>query len=921
MSTSLNAALAAPFIRVRGARVHNLQNVDIDIPRGKLVVITGVSGSGKSSLAFDTLFSEGQRRYLETLSAQTRAYLDQMQRPDVDEIEGLPPVLSIEQRVSAAHPRSTLATTTGIQDFLRLLFARAGTPHCPSCSRKLSQQSTQAIVDGILSLEAGRKVMIVAPLLRGKKGMHRELFEKICREGFVRARVDGAIIDASSPPELKKSKPHDIDVIIDRIVVKDGLRARLHESVELALHHGSGACIVSHEENAHWRDRLFSTRFACPDCELSFPEIEPRTFSFNSPYGACPACQGLGMIRNEITTTPHDTVGKPTATSGELSECVCPECRGARLGPVGRAVTLAGVPIQDFLALTVTEAERFAPWTDLSRLAPPARLVAARIIPEIQRRLQYLCKVDVGYLSLDRPTQTLSGGEFQRARIAGCLGAGLIGVCYILDEPTIGLHPRDTERLLETLRELRDQGNSLVVVEHDLEVMALADNLIDLGPGAGREGGCVVAQGTPAQIMRDEHSVTGRFLRSRFEAARPSINEIATSQPIGNFKKSTLPVGAEPLLPQASSPESQQNQRQRRLVDLSRSVLVEHAVNHNLKNLSVPFPLEVITCVTGVSGSGKSTLVMETLIPRMRAALAARPWGDTAPRIPALADGAATKAAVRSADNLPGAELIDRLVEIDRSPLGRNARSNPATASGMWDAIRRVFARTRDARIRGFRASRFSFNAAGGRCDECRGVGIRRLVMQFLPDIDVVCPVCRGTRFNRQTLQVKFRGKSVADILAMRIDEAAGFFENFAELSATLQTFADVGLSYLTLGQSAATLSGGEAQRIKLAAELSQSHSGRTLYVLDEPTTGLHPADIERLVDLLERLADAGNTVIVIEHQLDVIVRADWVIDLGPEGGAAGGQLVAAGTPDQIAQFATSHTGQALRKMMQFNRQ
>jgi excinuclease ABC subunit A len=1023
MSHAAGSDGALGSIRVRGARVHNLQNIDVDLPRGALVVITGVSGSGKSSLAFDTLFAEGQRRYLETLSAQTRAWLDQMQRPDVDEIEGLPPVLSIEQRVSAVHPRSTLATTTGIHDFLRLLFARAGTAHCPHCGRELSQQSTTAIVDGILALESGRKAMILAPLVRGKKGMHRELFEKIGRDGFVRARVDGAIVDASSPPELKKSKPHDIDVIIDRIVVKEGLRARLFESVDLALRQGNGSCIVSHEADGQWSDRLFSSRFACPDCEVSFPEIEPRTFSFNSPYGACPTCEGMGVLTGDGDT-------QPTAR-------ICPDCRGARLAPIGRAVTFAGIAIHELLALPVTDAEQAIgdrlhaiaqdasppsqggaggvarhglPSTqlhaakseirnpkseidaspthrgaDAAPLAGPALLVAARLLPEIHRRLVYLRKVGLDYLTLDRPTQSLSGGEFQRARITGCLGAGLIGVCYILDEPTIGLHPRDTRRLLETLIDLRDQGNSLVVVEHDLDVMRAADHLLDLGPGAGREGGRIVAHGTPDELALAADSLTGRYLRGH-SAKEPSEYR-------GGDTETRRHAEYAAAQPRAGSPPSQggaggvawhglpgtQLQR-RRHVDLSRALTVEGARAHNLKNLTVPFPLCVITCVTGVSGSGKSTLVMETLVPRLRAALASRlpaagerghegrpseppplPLGEgrgegrrqtaSRPHPNPLPEGEGTDQRPLDTTGLRGSEHIDRLVEIDQSPLGRNARSNPATASGMWDAIRRIFARTREARLRGFRASRFSFNAAGGRCDECRGLGVRRLAMQFLPDIAVVCPVCRGARFNRQTLQVKFRGKSVADVLELRIDEAAEFFQNFAGLAATLATFREVGLGYLTLGQSAATLSGGEAQRIKLAAELSSSHnlpfpdpksqipnpksappplpplakggsifdaarvSSRTLYILDEPTTGLHPADIARLMELLERLADAGHTVIVIEHQLDVIARSDWVIDLGPEGGAAGGQIVVAGTPDQVAAIAASHTGQALRAL------
>lgn len=860
--THLLTPPATSAIRVRGARVHNLRNLDVDIPRGKFVVITGVSGSGKSSLAFDTLFAEGQRRYLETLSTQTRAFLDQMQRPDVDDIDGLPPTLSVEQHVGAIQPRSTLATTTGIHDFLRLLYARAGTAHCPNCGRELSQQSAQQIVDGILALEAGRKAMISAPLVRGRKGTHRDLFEKICREGFVRARVDGQIIDAGSPPELKKSKPHDIDVIVDRIVVKEGLRARLQESVELALRHGNGNCIVSHEEGSVWHDRLFSSRFACPDCELSFPEIEPRTFSFNSPYGACPTCEGLGLVADGS---------------------VCPDCRGARLAPIGRAVTFCGLALPDLLTQTVAQSNetigkmlaQLQPGADQSALiAPQAALVAEKILPEILRRLQFLRKVGIDYLSLDRPTQTLSGGEFQRARIAGCLGAGLIGVCYILDEPTVGLHPRDTARLLESLIELRDQGNSVLVVEHDLEVMSRADWLIDLGPGAGSEGGKLVSAGTPREVAAGTESLTGRALRTR---------TVVRAAPRRN-------PGANPAV--------------------TDRLTLTGVTARNLKNLSVSFPLAALTCVTGVSGSGKSTLVMETLVPRLRAILAARPFN--AP--PAATETA--PAAAGSDSPLTGTNQVDRLIEIDQSPLGRNARSNPATASGMWDDIRRLFARTRDARVRGFRSARFSFNAAGGRCDECRGQGTRRVSMQFLPDIEIVCPICRGARFNRQTLQVKFRDKSVADILAMRIDEAAEFFANFADLSAKLQTFVEVGLGYLTLGQPATTLSGGESQRIKLAAELGRRTAGRTVYVLDEPTTGLHPADITRLVDLLDRLVEAGQTVIVVEHQLDVIARADWVIDLGPEGGDAGGQIVAAGTPAEIASVAASHTGQALRAMM-----
>jgi excinuclease ABC subunit A len=891
MTRLLRASPAVQSICVRGARTHNLQSVDVDIPRDRLVVITGVSGSGKSSLAFDTLFAEGQRRYLETLSASTRQFLDQMQRPDVDDIDGLPPTLSVEQRVGAVQPRSTLATITGVYDFLRLLYARVGVLHCHQCGRPVSQQSPQAIVDGILALEAGQKAMILAPLVRGRKGKHRDLFERIIRDGFIRARVDGQVVDAASPPDLNKSKPHDIDVVIDRIVVKEGLRARLQESVELALKQGQGSCLVSHQQAEGWHDRLFSSRFSCPDCELSFPDIEPRTFSFNNPYGACPTCHGLGVI-----------------AASEATSQVCPDCQGARLNPVARSVRVVGRGIHDFTALTVAEAERIA-GTLVDEVAdsaaqlvtapqasslksqasheapdPAARLVAARIVPEIAKRLHYLHRLGVDYLTLDRPVTSLSGGEHQRARLAGCLGSGLRGVCYILDEPTIGLHPRDAQRLFETLCELRDQGTSVLVVEHDLELVRQADAVLDLGPGAGREGGRVVSQGTPEEVRDDPLSLTGRYLR----------------EPI------VIPASPRP---QAST----------------EWLTVTGAHARNLRDVTATIPLGVLTCVTGVSGSGKSSLVMETLVPLVRRALddrnPGRPLSGPKSNLQQSARAALPALTVSQFSNdarLTGIEVIDRMVEIDQSPLGRNARSNPATASGAWDEIRRVFARTRDARLRGFRAGRFSFNSAGGRCAECRGLGTRRIGMHFLPDINVVCPVCRGARFNRQTLEVRFRNKSPADVLNLRIDEAVEFFENFAKVRRISATFVEVGLGYLTLGQSATTLSGGEAQRIRLATELSQPIAGRTLYVLDEPTTGLHAADIERLLQLLARLVRQGQTVIVIEHQLDVIRAAGHIIDLGPEGGAAGGQIVATGAPEQIARVIESHTGKAL--LAQFGR-
>jgi excinuclease ABC subunit A len=890
-------------IRVRGARTHNLKGIDVDIPRDRLVVITGVSGSGKSSLAFDTLFAEGQRRYLETLSASTRQFLDQMQRPDVDDIEGLPPTLAVEQRPGSIQPRSTLATTTQIHDFLRLLYARAGRLHCWQCGQPVARQSPQAIVDGILALEAGRKVMIQAPLVRGRKGKHRELFERINREGFVRARVDGTIVDAAAPPELNKAKPHDIDVIIDRIVVKEGLRARLHESVALALRHGEGTCLISHLDGETWHDRLLSSKFACARCGISFPEIEPRTFSFNTPYGACQTCKGLGtpgtndrLQEGHAKHRKQESAGQEEEGSEGEAPAVCPDCHGARLGPVARSVRIAGRGIHEFAALTVEEAEQAAAEMLPAIEVHAARQAAERIVPEIVRRLGCLGRLGVGYLALDRSIRSLSGGEYQRARLAGCLGSGLRGVCYLLDEPTLGLHPRDSQRLFETLCELRDQGNSVVIVEHDLDIIRQADGVIDLGPGAGNEGGCVIAQGTPGEVRADSRSITGRYLRESGAFLKTSPTpRIADCQ--------AVEAAAASLPPGEAAPHAW--------------LSLSGARTRNLRNVAVRFPLGALTCVTGVSGSGKSALVMETLVPLVCRTLNARaraPAGDeraldSPPRV--LASPASETQ--ETEPRIAGLEFIDRLIEIDQSPLGRNARSNPATASGLWDEIRRVFARTREARMHGFRAARFSFNSAAGRCEHCRGLGTRRIGMHFLPEIDVVCPACGGARFNRQTLEVRFHGKSVADVLEMRVDEAVDFFANFAGLSKTLATFVEVGLGYLTLGQSAVTLSGGEAQRIRLATELSRAAPGRTLYVLDEPTTGLHAADIERLWHLLTKLVAEGQTVIVIEHQLEVIRSADHVIDLGPEGGSAGGRIVVCGSPAAVAGNAGSHTGQALR--------
>lgn len=842
------------LIVVRGARTHNLQRLDVDIPRKQFVVITGVSGSGKSSLAFDTLFAEGQWRYLDCLSARTRQLLEVVARPPVDVLDGLPPTMCIEQRTGSVSSRSTVATLTEIHDYLRVLYARVGLPHCPQCQVAISQQSPQAIVDQILNFEAGRKVMLLAPLVRGRKGTHADTFARIVREGFVRARVDGEVLDIAEPPKLAKSKPHDIEAIIDRIVVKPGLRDRLDESVALALKVGEGACIVSQQVDAGWSDHLYSSRFVCPQCGTSFPEIEPRSFSFNSPYGACQTCLGLGIV-----------------TTAE-QEQACPDCQGTRLQPIGRKVVYQGQTLPSLTALTVTAARALLQgWLEVGTPSPAdtpksqtlPQIVAQRLLTEIALRLRYLEQVGVGYLSLNRGANTLSGGEFQRTRLAGCLGSGLLGVCYILDEPTIGLHPRDTRRLLETLIDLRNQGSSVLVVEHDLDVIRSSDYVLDLGPGAGAEGGRLLAAGTPAEIADIPASITGGYLSGRLQI---QVADSSTRKP----RVSMNPCG-NPLR------------------------LDEVAIN-NLQTVSAEFPLQKLICVTGVSGSGKSSLVMESLVPLLRDRL----------------NGTGLTAA--SCGRLTGGEEIARLVEVDQSPLGRSGRSNPATYSGLWDEIRKVFARTREARARGFKASRFSFNASAGRCSACHGQGHLRTAQNLLSELPLVCPVCLGKRFNPATLDIKYRAHSVADVLDLRIAEAAEFFANYNAIAGPLKTLVDVGLGHLTLGQPATTLSGGESQRVKLATELSGEHHSPTLFVLDEPTTGLHVHDISRLLQVLFELVAEGHSVILIEHQLDVIRASDWVIDLGPEGGAGGGRIVAQGRPEEIAaQSQISHTGAALQ--------
>jgi excinuclease ABC subunit A len=928
-------------IRIRGARVHNLQNIDVDIPRDRLVVITGPSGSGKSSLAFDTLYAEGQRQYIESLSVYARQFLHQMERPDVDSIEGLQPTISVDQRAGSQNPRSTVATVTEIYDYLRLLMARLGTPHCPRCGAPICQQAPEQIIADLLALPAGTKAIILAPLVRGRKGEHKEVLSKIRREGFVRARIDGEVVDVEQAPPLAARKNHTIEAVVDRVVIRAGLESRLAESIELAIRHGEGTLTVSYllpavagEPAGTWQERLFSTLQACPDCKLSFEKLEPRSFSFNSPYGACPECEGLGSrvafdrdlvipdlalsladgaiapwkaSSGGLSSKHREELGSLVATAGvdwstPLAEwkpkflgqlwegsgktflglatllekqyvtatdptkherletfrgaVACAACGGARLRPEARACQLSSKAIHEIVALTVGRAREFFAGLTF----PPADEPIGRpLTTEIGKRLEFLDKVGVEYLTLDRPADTLSGGELQRVRLATSIGSGLVGVCYVLDEPSIGLHPRDNQRLIDALRNLESQGNTVVVVEHDEAMMRSADTLIDIGPAAGRGGGRIVAQGTPDEVIADPNSITGRYL----------AGELAIPVPV-----------------------------QRRRTTKTNSIILEGATTNNLQDVEARIPLGVLVAVTGVSGSGKSSLVIETLA----RALARR-----------LGQVAAKPGPHRS---LRGASNVDKLIEVDQSPIGRTPRSNPATYTGVFDEIRKVFADTREARQRGYRSGRFSFNTAGGRCEECQGQGVQKIEMNFLPDLTVPCPVCGGARFNRQTLEVHYRGRSIAEVLAMTVAEALEFFENFPQIVRLLDSVQLVGLDYLTLGQSSTTLSGGEAQRIKLATELARVDTGKTLYILDEPTTGLHFDDIRQLLAVLNRLVDRGNTVLVIEHNLDVIKSADWIIDLGPEGGEAGGRVMASGTPEEIAALAGNATGIFLRGLL-----
>jgi excinuclease ABC subunit A len=796
-------------------------------------VITGPSGSGKSSLAFDTLYAEGQRRYVESLSAYARQFLDQMRKPDVDAIEGLSPAIAIEQRTSGNNPRSTVGTVTEVYDYLRLLFARVGDPHCPDCGRPIASQTIAAMAERVVALGEGARVSVLAPIVRDRKGSYQRELDALRRQGFVRARIDGELRDLTEEIALARTARHTIEVVVDRIAVKESARTRIAESLEAAARLAEGVVLV----DTGAEEWLLSQRSACPVCGTSFPDLAPRSFSFNSPHGACPECDGLGALADDE------------------SEVVCEACEGTRLRREARSVFLGGAAIDAIAALPIGAAARFLAGLELD--AARAQ-IAERILREIRERLRFLEDVGLGYLSLDRASTTLSGGESQRIRLATQVGASLLGVLYILDEPSIGLHTRDQERLLASLEKLRDQGNTVVVVEHDLATIARADHVIDMGPGAGAHGGRVVAAGTPAEIAADPDSLTGAYL-----SGRRSV----------------------PLPAQRRTPGE-------------RWLVLSGAREHNLKNVSLRLPLGLFTVVTGVSGSGKSTLVNDTL----HRALAAALHGATA------TPGRFAK--------LAGLEHIDKVIDVDQAPIGRTPRSNAATYTGAFDPIRQLFSQVPEARVRGWGPGRFSFNVKGGRCEACEGDGTLRIEMQFLPDLFVTCEVCGGRRYDRETLAIRYKGRSIADVLEMSVEEALGVFENVGPVRRPLQTLRDVGLGYLRLGQPATTLSGGEAQRIKLARELARRDTGRTLYLLDEPTTGLHVADVERLLEVLDRLVALGNTVLVIEHHPDVIKTADHVIDLGPEAGEAGGEIVAEGTPEEVARHPASHTGRALAPLL-----
>lgn len=935
------------FIRIRGARTHNLKNISLDIPRNKMVVITGLSGSGKSSLAFDTLYAEGQRRYVESLSAYARQFLARMDKPDVDLIEGLSPAISIEQKSTSHNPRSTVGTVTEIHDYLRLLYARAGDPECPDHGIKLEAQTVSQMVDSVLALPEETKLMILAPVVRERKGEQLDLFDELKAQGFVRVRVDGEIYELDAAPKLTKTTKHSIDVVIDRIKVRDDMKQRIAESFETALRLAEGKAIAVEMDTA--KEYLFSAKFSCPVCDYSLAELEPRLFSFNNPMGACPKCDGLGQISffdpKRVVAFPHlslsagaikgwdrrnqfyfqmlsslanhyafdlDTAfenlsiehqkillngsGKDSIAFKYLNERgtffekshpfegilnnlqrryhetdsstvreelakylnsqACPDCAGTRLRKEARHVKVGGKNIHEVCESPLKQTLTFFETIELSgqKLA-----IADKIVKEISNRLKFLTNVGLDYLSLSRSAETLSGGEAQRIRLASQIGSGLTGVMYVLDEPSIGLHQRDNDRLLDTLKRLRDIGNSVIVVEHDQDAILAADYVVDIGPGAGEHGGQIIAEGTPAQIQANEQSVTGQYLSGRKQ--------------IQYAEKRTAP-------------------------DPKRWLSMFHATGNNLKDVKLELPVGLLTCVTGVSGSGKSTLINDTLY----RIVAQHLYGSSTEPAPY--------------EGIEGLEFFDKVVDVDQSPIGRTPRSNPATYTGLFTPIRDLFAGVPESRARGYGPGRYSFNVKGGRCEACQGDGVLRVEMHFLPDVYVPCDVCKGHRYNRETLEIQFKGKNIHEVLEMTVEQAYEFFKAVPVVARKLQTLLDVGLGYITLGQSATTLSGGEAQRVKLALELSKRDTGRTLYILDEPTTGLHFADIQLLLDVIHRLRDAGNTIVIIEHNLDVIKTADWIVDMGPEGGDGGGTVIAEGTPEEVAQSEKSYTGRYLKLML-----
>jgi excinuclease ABC subunit A len=839
-------------IIVRGARVHNLKNIDAYIPRDTLTVITGPSGSGKSSLAFDTIYAEGQRRYVESLSAYARQFLEQLGKPDVDAISGLSPTISIEQRTTSYNPRSTVGTVTEVYDYLRLLYSRIAKPFCYNCDRPIHSQSPQQITDHILASPEGTRLSILAPIVRGRKGEYQKELAQLRQRGFVRVRIDGEVLDLSQDIALDKHKKHDIEVYVDRLIIKGdrgALGTRVSDSVELSLKLGEGMLIVEVQEASGKTETLFSEKFACSYCHISYPAPEPRTFSFNSPMGACPHCDGIGtdpLSDEEDEDEEGETIPMP------MAQTVCPQCRGLRLRRESLSYRIDGKNISELCELSIGESGPF-----LGRLPMTDRehLIADRILKEIQERVRFLTEVGVGYLSLARSAQSLSGGEAQRIRLATQIGSSLVGVIYVLDEPSIGLHQRDNEKLLQTLTRLRDLGNTVLVVEHDRDTIERADWILDLGPGAGNQGGEMVVQGTLKDVRANEKSLTGLYLTGAYEIPTPRVRR--------------------PWVPE-------------------RAIRIKGAAQNNLKKLDVDFPLGVFTCVTGVSGSGKSTLVIDTLYRLLMQSLYKADVGD-------LKIGSSS-----------GLDLVDKVVDIDQSPIGKTPRSNPATYTGLFSLIRDIFAQLPESQVRGYGPGRYSFNVKGGRCETCEGDGMIRVEMHFLPDVFVLCDTCKGRRYNRETLDIRYKNKNIADVLEMTGAEAYEFFDAIPSIKAKLKILNDVGLGYLHLGQSATTLSGGEAQRIKLAKELSRRSTGRTVYILDEPSTGLHFDDVNKLVKILQTLVDQGNTVIVIEHNLDIIKVADHIIDLGPEGGSAGGQIVAAGAPEEVVRTTESHTGRFL---------